>query len=130
MKTSTFAVLSCRLLLSPGYPPQISVISVYLVPSPSWPEDLLFQLPSSTLITTRLSCQLAYHAASTDAEDHVRNRLVCPSGLLGSRTTSMAFDMCRKKERTTDLVIQAVKAGFRGIDTACQPKACHPPSLG
>lgn len=43
---------------------------------------------------------------------------------------SMAFDMCRKKERTTDLVIQAVKAGFRGIDTACQPKACHPPSLG
>jgi hypothetical protein len=28
----------------------------------------------------------------------------------------------RKKERTTDLVIQAVKSGFRGIDTACQPK--------
>lgn len=28
----------------------------------------------------------------------------------------------RKKERTTDLVIQAVNAGFRGIDTACQPK--------
>ncbi|WVQ84879.1 hypothetical protein IAT38_007042 [Cryptococcus sp. DSM 104549] len=27
-----------------------------------------------------------------------------------------------KKERTTELVIQAVKAGFRGIDTACQPK--------
>lgn len=28
----------------------------------------------------------------------------------------------RKKDRTTDLVIQAVNAGFRGIDTACQPK--------
>jgi diketogulonate reductase-like aldo/keto reductase len=27
-----------------------------------------------------------------------------------------------KKERTTDLVVQAVQAGFRGIDTACQPK--------
>jgi hypothetical protein len=28
----------------------------------------------------------------------------------------------RKKERTTALVTQAVKAGFRGVDTACQPK--------
>jgi hypothetical protein len=28
----------------------------------------------------------------------------------------------RKKERTTDLVMQTVKSGFRGIDTACQPK--------
>lgn len=27
-----------------------------------------------------------------------------------------------KKDKTKDLVIQAVEAGFRGIDTACQPK--------
>jgi len=27
-----------------------------------------------------------------------------------------------KKERTTDLVVRAIRAGFRGIDTACQPK--------
>lgn len=27
-----------------------------------------------------------------------------------------------KKEATTNLVVQAVRAGFRGIDTACQPK--------
>lgn len=27
-----------------------------------------------------------------------------------------------KKERTTDLVVQAILCGFRGIDTACQPK--------
>lgn len=27
-----------------------------------------------------------------------------------------------KKERTSDLVYTALKAGFRGIDTACQPK--------
>ncbi len=27
-----------------------------------------------------------------------------------------------KKEKTTDYVIQAIKLGFRGIDTACQPK--------
>lgn len=28
----------------------------------------------------------------------------------------------RKKDRTTDLVYTALKAGFRGVDTACQPK--------
>jgi hypothetical protein len=27
-----------------------------------------------------------------------------------------------KKEQTEDLVVEAVKQGFRGIDTACQPK--------
>jgi len=27
-----------------------------------------------------------------------------------------------KKERTKDLVVKAVLAGFRGVDTACQPK--------
>ena len=27
-----------------------------------------------------------------------------------------------KKERTAELVVAAVLAGFRGIDTACQPK--------
>jgi diketogulonate reductase-like aldo/keto reductase len=31
-----------------------------------------------------------------------------------------------KKERTPDLVYAALKAGFRGIDTACQPKVSRP----
>lgn len=35
-----------------------------------------------------------------------------------------------KKERTTDLVVQAVKAGFKGIDTACQPKHYNEPLVG
>eukprot|EP00959_Pyramimonas_sp_CCMP1952_P230455 4817678-Pyramimonas_sp.AAC.1 len=35
-----------------------------------------------------------------------------------------------KKERTTDLVVQAVMEGFRGIDTACQPKHYYEPGVG
>lgn len=35
-----------------------------------------------------------------------------------------------KKEHTKELVIQAVKAGFKGIDTACQPKHYHEASVG
>lgn len=34
----------------------------------------------------------------------------------------MVYGTAWKKERTTDLVVKAVLAGFRGIDTACQPK--------
>ena len=35
-----------------------------------------------------------------------------------------------KKERTEALVIEAVIMGFRGIDTACQPKHYHEAGVG
>ncbi len=35
-----------------------------------------------------------------------------------------------KKDRTESLVAQALRAGFRGIDTACQPKHYHEPGVG
>lgn len=35
-----------------------------------------------------------------------------------------------KKERTADLVVKAIRAGFRGIDTACQPKHYNEPLVG
>jgi diketogulonate reductase-like aldo/keto reductase len=35
-----------------------------------------------------------------------------------------------KKERTEALVTQALREGFRGIDTACQPKHYHEPGVG
>jgi diketogulonate reductase-like aldo/keto reductase len=35
-----------------------------------------------------------------------------------------------KKDKTADLVVKAVKAGFRGIDTACQPKHYNEPQVG
>lgn len=41
-----------------------------------------------------------------------------------SRTTlpKLIYGTAWKKERTEDLVYTALKAGFRGIDTAAQPK--------
>lgn len=35
-----------------------------------------------------------------------------------------------KKERTSELVTRAVRAGFSGIDTACQPKHYNEPQVG
>lgn len=35
-----------------------------------------------------------------------------------------------KKEKTQQLVVEALRAGFRGIDTACQPKHYFEPGVG
>jgi diketogulonate reductase-like aldo/keto reductase len=40
----------------------------------------------------------------------------------GLRIPRILYGTAWKKERTADLVTQAVMAGFRGIDTAAQPK--------
>lgn len=40
----------------------------------------------------------------------------------GAQMPKIMYGTAWKKERTTELVIEAVQAGFRGIDTACQPK--------
>lgn len=52
-------------------------------------------------------------------------------------TTSAGLKMPRiiygtawKKDRTADLVVKAIQAGFRGIDTACQPKHYNEPLVG
>jgi hypothetical protein len=42
--------------------------------------------------------------------------------LSGVRMPKMLYGTAWKKDHTVDLVVQAVLAGFRGIDTACQPK--------
>jgi len=39
-----------------------------------------------------------------------------------SRIPAFLYGTAWKKERSTDLVFQALKAGFVGIDTAAQPK--------
>ncbi|MFA6188117.1 MAG: aldo/keto reductase [Sulfuricurvum sp.] len=43
---------------------------------------------------------------------------------------ALIYGTAWKKERTSDLVVQAVLSGFRGIDTACQPKHYEEPLVG
>ena len=40
----------------------------------------------------------------------------------GIQMPRLIYGTAWKKEATTKLVVQAVLNGFRGIDTACQPK--------
>ncbi len=48
----------------------------------------------------------------------------------GVKIPRIIYGTAWKKERTADLVVQAVQAGFRGIDTACQPKHYNEPLIG
>jgi diketogulonate reductase-like aldo/keto reductase len=41
---------------------------------------------------------------------------------LSTKIPKLVYGTAWKKERTSDLVYQALKAGFRGIDTAAQPR--------
>lgn len=42
--------------------------------------------------------------------------------LSGIHMPKIIYGTAWKKEKTTDLVVEAILQGFRGIDTACQPK--------
>ncbi len=48
----------------------------------------------------------------------------------GVRVPKIIYGTAWKKERTADLVEQAVRLGFRGLDTACQPKHYEEAAVG
>ena len=56
------------------------------------------------------------------------NITVTPRG--GVPMPWIVYGTAWKKERTAGLVEQAVKAGFRGIDTACQPRHYREDGVG
>jgi diketogulonate reductase-like aldo/keto reductase len=47
-----------------------------------------------------------------------------------SNIPNLIYGTAWKKERTADLVAEALKEGFRAIDTACQPKHYYEPGVG
>lgn len=48
----------------------------------------------------------------------------------GVRVPEIIYGTAWKKDRTAALVEQAIRLGFRGLDTACQPKHYHEPGVG
>lgn len=50
--------------------------------------------------------------------------------IIAAHKPFMVYGTAWKKERTAELVSQAVHAGFRFIDTACQPKHYNEPGVG
>lgn len=50
--------------------------------------------------------------------------------MLTRKIPPVMYGTAWKEDRTEDLVTQALKLGFRGIDTACQPKHYHEAGVG
>ena len=48
----------------------------------------------------------------------------------GVKMPRLIYGTAWKKDRTTNLVVKAIQAGFRGIDTACQPKHYNEKQVG
>jgi diketogulonate reductase-like aldo/keto reductase len=48
----------------------------------------------------------------------------------GVKMPRIIYGTAWKKDRTADLVVKAIQAGFRGIDTACQPRHYNEPLVG
>lgn len=49
---------------------------------------------------------------------------------MSMKIPSILYGTAWKKDRTKDLVIKAIQSGFRGIDTACQPKHYNEAGVG
>jgi diketogulonate reductase-like aldo/keto reductase len=64
--------------------------------------------------------------ASTEGEEDPRH-IVSACGVTMPR---IIYGTAWKKERTAALVASALRLGFRGVDTACQPKHYHEPGVG
>jgi diketogulonate reductase-like aldo/keto reductase len=50
--------------------------------------------------------------------------------IAGVQVPALIYGTAWKKEQTADFVASAIREGFRGIDTACQPKHYHEPGVG
>ena len=48
----------------------------------------------------------------------------------GVKMPRIIYGTAWKNDRTADLVVKAIQTGFRGIDTACQPKHYNEPQIG
>jgi hypothetical protein len=82
----------------------------------SYPKGTLFSLDMSRVL--RLFLMILTSSATV---------ATVPKGLLPSR---LIYGTAWKKDQTSEYVISAVNAGFRAIDTACQPKHYHELGVG
>lgn len=80
---------------------------------------------SSALRSVRGSSSSSLLAEATPL--NYRKPLVMPGRPI---VPSIIYGTAWKKDRTTDLVELAVRTGFRGIDTACQPKHYYEKGVG
>jgi diketogulonate reductase-like aldo/keto reductase len=93
------------------------------------------KLPILLLLSLCSTSSIAYNLL--DRPTLKVRKVNCPQYLLlcfflytYSYSTTVQYGTAWKKEKTADLVAKAVKAGFRHIDTACQPRHYNEAGVG
>ena len=94
---------------------------IYTVLNSSHPKAYLRQEPSKVENKTMKSAFIATAAVASALEMKQRHPQPIPRLLYGTAW---------KKDRTEELVTLAIQSGFRGVDTACQPKHYYEPGVG
>ena len=84
----------------------------------------------SGLVSHRCSSGSAAYRRMAAVFDAVRAERDVVTTKAGVRMPRLIYGTAWKAEQTAALVVQAVEAGFRGIDTACQPKHYHESGVG
>lgn len=97
--------------------------------SPDKNNDILKPFVNSCSISPSDSIDFNSECSSRPIGDIMDSRHFVRT-LGGIQMPKLIYGTAWKKERTKDLVVQAIRAGFRGIDTACQPKHYYEPGVG
>ena len=83
---------------------------------------------AARILNTRLTISVPRNSVSPTrlwVRSMAQSALSSPMTLKNSSSTKipkLVYGTAWKKDRTADLVYQALKVGFRGVDTAAQPK--------
>jgi hypothetical protein len=78
----------------------------------------ILKLLQPCLLISRIRSKAASAAMTTSA----LSTPIPLKGLFSTKIPTLVYGTAWKKERTADLVYEALKAGFKGIDTAAQPR--------
>ena len=87
------------------------------------------QETSQTADTTFAAPSLMDNGKGNDVESENDNHLSAKN-MLATKRPYLIYGTAWKKEKTASLVTQAIHAGFRFIDTACQPKHYNENGVG
>ena len=105
----------------------VMVVSAFILLVFTFMNVVLFESIESKPIKTNLVTQTNLRGKEKSISTNSASHLMSMST---AAFPKLLYGTAWKKERTTSLVIDAIHAGFRGIDTACQPKHYNEAGVG
>jgi diketogulonate reductase-like aldo/keto reductase len=121
--TSILLIVLIILLLSLTIDIQLSVVTAI---SGEHNNEVCINPDGSDCTAENQDDNTATSSTTTTPMSHVRSAV----NILQNKLPFLLYGTAWKKEKTAEYVEQAIKSGFRFIDTACQPKHYNEPQVG